>query len=819
MRGIIFWLIGFVSFITVTVGTIFVPGSFLNRAFSVASCAIFSFNTTFCTPNLGHGSDRAIAAGTASIKKVQDDHSNLLSQEPISIEKQRNSFLAFKSFNNEEGHRGITRTALQGSWISQDGKTTITDVANPIIPLEFQAEAIREIERANRLVDIKEAFLDYQDIGPTEVVTNFTSPFSNEYDYPWFHFDRETFYQGSERLINLKKEIINQLMPVTSANTEDTKARGRTARQYLGQALHTLQDFYAHSNWFELGFGNDEIETRLGREHIPDPIDHVGDPKVGNIPNPDPKFRRDTSEPVSEKELLDAAYEKLKFDPEFKDASVEGKGIYARAYLANFRGEIEDLASAHSTKPGILKPEFRDGSKDKTKLTTGYFMGNGQVESCSVPTGKTRHGAFFYLPGYAINCPDGLNKDDPTRPGYFVVRAQAIKASKDYISQIFFRDINSPNISGNIPAIKALMGIEDSPKETPCNTPSNQSKSDNKQEGNSCKVTAHSANDPHLVTFDGLKYDLQTLGEFTLIKSNNSVFEVQARQTPWNNSASVSINSAVAMKVGSDRVAIYAQGLPDADTTTPLRVNGKSTTIQGGKLALDGGGEILQQGGTYVVSVPTGEKVLVSLSSSFLNISPVVHNRSGKYSGLLGNVNGNPNDDLQIRGGTNVLEFRSTYGDVNKVLNLVGLRPPGVLDKAEKVYFDQLYKGFGNSWRVKQEESLFDYPPGKTTQSYIDPSFPNQYLTLNMLSADQIQKARNACTEAKVTQDLMEGCIFDVGFSGFSEFARTAAQVNGYIDIVNQLFPGVKIPKPQDVINLKIEEQKRKICAFGICPF
>jgi hypothetical protein len=95
---------------------------------------------------------------------------------------------------------------------------------------------------------------------------------------------------------------------------------------------------------------------------------------------------------------------------------------------------------------------------------------------------------------------------------------------------------------------------------------------------------ASSTNDPHLTTFDGLKYDLQTVGEFTLIKSNNSAFEVQARQSPYNNSASLSINSAVAMKVGSNRVALYAQGFPDADTTTPLRVNGKPTTIEGDKL-------------------------------------------------------------------------------------------------------------------------------------------------------------------------------------------------------------------------------------------
>jgi len=34
------------------------------------------------------------------------------------------------------------------------------------------------------------------------------------------------------------------------------------ARQLLGQLLHTLQDFYSHSNWIELG--KNEINEHLG---------------------------------------------------------------------------------------------------------------------------------------------------------------------------------------------------------------------------------------------------------------------------------------------------------------------------------------------------------------------------------------------------------------------------------------------------------------------------------------------------------------------------------------------------------------------------
>jgi hypothetical protein len=87
-----------------------------------------------------------------------------------------------------------------------------------------------------------------------------------------------------------------------------------------------------------------------------------------------------------------------------------------------------------------------------------------------------------------------------------------------------------------------------------------------------------------------------------------------------------------------------------------------------------------------------------------------------------------------------------------------------------------------------------------------------------MLSPDQIQKAHNACTDAKVSKDLMEGCIFDVGFSGFSEFARATAEINGYVNIVNQLFPGLKIPTTGEIGGQIIQKVKPKnFCPFGIC--
>ncbi|PSB18247.1 hypothetical protein C7B65_16230 [Phormidesmis priestleyi ULC007] len=750
MCGVRFWLLGIVSFIIATTATVFVSGSFLNRLLLAASCTVFSFNSTFCTPNLGVESDRATATITSTLKEVRDIDSNLSTHKPVKIEESRGftgSTLAFKPDKDNEGHREITKLATNGIWVSPRDKKVLVDEDGT--DLQFTEDAQKEIYQANRGVDLDPGMFG---LNPSE-----------DFGIPENHFDNDLFPAASARLKTLKSEVVEALKPIRKDSTEeDKKAIGKEARRNLGQALHTLQDFYAHSNWVELG--KTEINEDLGREVICDGADKHTPP----CSKPADPNKKDDGKPNG--------------DP---TATIKKKICIFRVCRQEY-------------DPGTLDPNLK-------KLTSGYF--DSIISPCVAPPGKVRHGFSLADSVNPFDCPNGLNKDEKDRPGYKMAASLAEKASRDYINQIIFEDQdypNSPNISGNIPAIKALMGIY----EDPCKSESNQ----NREE---CKLKeGKTYGDPHIATFDGMRYSFQTVGEFILSKSSNGSFEVQTRQAPVK--PSLSLNSAVAMKVGNSRVALYSKDFPDADTSTPLRINGKPTTIEGDKLALPNGSEILKQGNNYVVNFSTGEKVVVSSIStggnSYFNVSPFVYNRAGKYSGLLGNVNGNPNDDQRVRGKENSLDSKSTYGDVKQVLSFAGLRIPGALSGAEKLYFDQLYKEFGNSWRVKQEESLFDYPAGKTTKNYVDPAFPDKYLTLNMLSADQIQKAQNACTEANVTQDLMEGCIFDVGFSGFSEFARATAEINGYVGIVNQLFPRLNIPTPEQAVDRVIEKIKPKVC-------
>ena len=72
-------------------------------------------------------------------------------------------------------------------------------------------------------------------------------------DLPFAHFDAESFNQSNNRVIAYKKVIQNFLA------IKDYSS----ARKFTGQILHTIQDFYSHSNWVEMGMTsiNDKIGT------------------------------------------------------------------------------------------------------------------------------------------------------------------------------------------------------------------------------------------------------------------------------------------------------------------------------------------------------------------------------------------------------------------------------------------------------------------------------------------------------------------------------------------------------------------------------
>jgi len=76
---------------------------------------------------------------------------------------------------------------------------------------------------------------------------------------PEFHFDNARLVDGSTRLRDGKNLVLDALKnPLTDA---------RGLRKALGGYLHTLQDFYSHTDWVEISGGSPN--SKLGNEIVP----------------------------------------------------------------------------------------------------------------------------------------------------------------------------------------------------------------------------------------------------------------------------------------------------------------------------------------------------------------------------------------------------------------------------------------------------------------------------------------------------------------------------------------------------------------------
>ncbi|MFT3767107.1 MAG: DNRLRE domain-containing protein [Minicystis sp.] len=247
--------------------------------------------------------------------------------------------------------------------------------------------------------------------------------------------------------------------------------------------------------------------------------------------------------------------------------------------------------------------------------------------------------------------------------------------------------------------------------------------------------------DPHLVTWDGLHYDFQACGEFILVTDTQG-FVVQVRQEPV--SATVARNTAVATMVGTDRVAYYGAVSP------PLRVNGNPTTVPPTGLFLSGGGRVDVQGSKYVISYPGGEHLTVS-GSYYVDVA-VYHGakRDGhEFRGILGGHDGDATNDLATRTGA-------------------------VL--ASPVSFHTLVSQFGESWRISQAESLFDYASGESTATFTNYACAPRPASAQGLPAATYAAAQSTCAAAGVSDPhLLEACILDVGMTGDASYALSAA--------------------------------------------
>lgn len=275
--------------------------------------------------------------------------------------------------------------------------------------------------------------------------------------------------------------------------------------------------------------------------------------------------------------------------------------------------------------------------------------------------------------------------------------------------------------------------------------------------------------DVHIRTPDGLAYDFQQRGDFILAQSTSGDVMLQGRQEWSATRNGVSINKAVAMNVAGDRLELY---LSPVSPERSFYINGVLTDLPTTQLRLPNGGIINPTGDDFTIVWPdgnTGARVIVVRNNHHLQIGIARLNGSLTYEGVCGNLDGNAENDMQIRGGNQISISESTPATNDQLVT------------------------FGNSW-LAGSESLFHIPISAIEpDTSVSQTTPNlQLASISRLPANQSddseapltlldldpakrEAARQTCQNAGIEDELaLATCTFDVAATDDPIFVESA---------------------------------------------
>ncbi|XP_012937254.1 uncharacterized protein LOC106011603 [Aplysia californica] len=160
------------------------------------------------------------------------------------------------------------------------------------------------------------------------------------------------------------------------------------------------------------------------------------------------------------------------------------------------------------------------------------------------------------------------------------------------------------------------------------------------------RAQCSSVNDPHMKTFDGVRYNNFVPGEFVLFKHKTLPYEVRSRYQLCSSRrpTGATCNCGAAVRSGDDVIVFDACNRNSRRVTVidvQMYKNGQLTP--GTSIRKHGCGQ------KYEVFLPTGMKVTISRSRQpFINIYVTPSSPDFERSeGLCGNYNGNARDDLE----------------------------------------------------------------------------------------------------------------------------------------------------------------------------
>jgi hypothetical protein len=274
-----------------------------------------------------------------------------------------------------------------------------------------------------------------------------------------------------------------------------------------------------------------------------------------------------------------------------------------------------------------------------------------------------------------------------------------------------------------------------------------------------CEPARHrgsSDGDPHLITFDGVAYDLMSVGEFVLARSAKGgggaegaedSFEVQIRTRPAvAGTMPFSLTTAVAVAVGDERVTFTA---PDFTSTTDeivIRSNGSPVEIGAAGGSERAALEVGRDGDRFSLRSGAVEVGLLWDDGFFVDVGA---GADVATEGLLGAADRDPFNDLVTAKGDEVLPTD----------------------------WDTVHGGFADRWRVTEATSLFDYGDGESTATFTDKDYPGAF---DELDASGVAEARAECHQRMgraASSVQLDQCAFDMVASGSDSYVDSYVEV------------------------------------------
>jgi lysyl endopeptidase len=290
-----------------------------------------------------------------------------------------------------------------------------------------------------------------------------------------------------------------------------------------------------------------------------------------------------------------------------------------------------------------------------------------------------------------------------------------------------------------------------------------------------------SSGEPHLTTINGMHYDFQSVGEFVFLR-NPEGMEIQTRQAPIPTTYSpgadphdelatcVSINTAAAARVGKHRVTYEPNlsGVPDPGGLQ-LRVDGVLTTLGPGGIDLGGHGRITKTmaPGGLQIDFPDGSNLFVTpswwdfLHIWYLDVDALPARPAAGIAGAFM---------------PDTLSASASWLPALPDGTSMGPMPTSLHDR-----FVALYQKFTDAWRVTSADSLFDYAPGTSTDTFTMHTWPPEHPPCSIPGKIPVEPLSEAVAKQVCQSVTAENasCVFDVRVTGNAGFATTYALRQG----------------------------------------